>query len=125
MTRRFSSSPSPSPSFSSQCLGVAPMTDAPITEWLDDLAAYFETRDTGEELERWLNVYNAENARKVKAALSLCEAKLTAAEKREAKVRTLVEAARLVSEAYEITDNAVMTMLRAALAPFEKDKAGE
>lgn len=101
------------------------MTDAPITEWLDDLAAYFETRDTGEELERWLNVYNAENARKVKAALSLCEAKLTAAEKREAKVRTLVEAARLVSEAYEITDNAVMTMLRAALAPFEKDKAGE
>lgn len=53
------------------------MDNNAINKWLDDLARYFETRDRhGEDRAHWADVYNAENARKIKAALSASEAEV-------------------------------------------------
>ena len=50
---------------------------SPIMKWLDELARYFENRDTGgEDRAHWANVYNAENALKVKSALVASEAEV-------------------------------------------------
>lgn len=51
---------------------------SPIMKWLDELARYFENRDTGgEDRAHWANVYNSENALKVKAALAASEAEVS------------------------------------------------
>lgn len=53
------------------------MDNSAINRWLDDLAIYFERRDThGEDRAHWANVYDAEAARKIKAALSAAEARI-------------------------------------------------
>ena len=66
------------------------MDNSSIYKWLDDLARYFETRDThGEDMASWANLFNAETARKIKAAL-------TAAEQENARLR---EALRRIAEA--------------------------
>lgn len=53
------------------------MNNSTINKWLDDLAGYFERRDThGEDKAFWANVYNAESVRKIKAALSAAEARI-------------------------------------------------
>ena len=58
------------------------MDTSAISKWLDDLAIYFERRDThGEDKAFWANVYNAESVRKIKAALSAAEARIERLEK--------------------------------------------
>ena len=53
------------------------MNNSTINKWLDDLAGYFERRDPhGEDRAHWANVYNAEAARKIKAALSAAEGEI-------------------------------------------------
>lgn len=53
------------------------MDNNTAAKWLDDLALYFERRDThGEDKAFWANVYNAESVRKIKAALSAAEARI-------------------------------------------------
>ena len=53
------------------------MDNNTAAKWLDDLALYFERRDTrGEDKAFWANVYNAESARKIKAALSAAEVRI-------------------------------------------------
>lgn len=53
------------------------MDNNTAAKWLDDLAIYFERRDThGEDKAFWANVYNAESVRKIKAALSAAEARI-------------------------------------------------
>lgn len=48
--------------------------DAAIA-WLNDAARYFENRPTvGEDAAHWANVYNAENCRKIAAAIAAYEA---------------------------------------------------
>ena len=67
------------------------MSDAPITEWLDDLALYFETHDTnGEDRAHWANVYNAEIARKVKAALTAYQARVKELEADNARLSSVL-----------------------------------
>ena len=66
---------------------------SPIMKWLDELARYFENRDTGgEDRAHWANVYNSENALKVKAALTASEAE----------VERLREALRQIAEAHHM-----------------------
>lgn len=64
-----------------------------IYKWLDELARYFENRDTGgEDRAHWANVYNSESALKVKAALVASEAE----------VERMREALRQIAEAHHM-----------------------
>lgn len=79
------------------------MDNNAINKWLDDLARYFETRDRhGEDRAHWADVYNAENARKIKAALAASEAEIDRL--KTASADQLVEAnkmiARLIDQLY-------------------------
>lgn len=69
------------------------MDNSSISVWLDELALYFEKRDThAEDRAHWANIYNAETARKIKAAL-------TAAEQENARLR---QALRRIAEAHHM-----------------------
>lgn len=64
------------------------MDNNTAAKWLDDLAIYFERRDThGEDKAFWANVYNAESVRKIKAALSAAEARIERLEAALIKIR--------------------------------------
>ena len=73
------------------------MDNSAINKWLDDLALYFEHRDThGEDKAFWANVANADSARNIKAALAAAEAR--EAEK-DARIRGLEEALKPLANA--------------------------
>lgn len=88
------------------------MDTSAISKWLDDLALYFEHRDThGEDRSHWANVYNAETARKVKSALTAAEAR----------IRELEEALRQIAEAHHyMIEPDMRSIARAALSQEKK-----
>ena len=76
------------------------MDNSSIGEWLDELARHFERHDTqGEDRVHWANVCNAENARKIKAALAATEKEN--ARLREASGLTARETLLLIEQAME------------------------